>query len=437
MQLELPIENGSNTVAGSNKEKFSEINSKKDAEQVESKQLELSSLKPNADLRNQAADPVGVISNSTDSPIESVGLNIPNGLFKVSGKKEKLIYDNNEIPSLELSLKRMREIRDTGISLNDRNVLRHSDQHSAFSRYKEILNSNNIYLHPIEPPNLTVEFSYLCRYCSALTANQAPTGKVGSCSPLDNSSEAAKTESLQNFQPNPNSTPPSQRSRSSSNNSDMVLTTNSAFTKPTVFNDKPEPKSTAKCLHPSAALQPGQQTIKGKAYSALGNTILSQVRGTNQQVQVQHHHHHYYHHHHHVHNMPQQQLARNDDLLLKNMKATASQYGSSNALSTSIESNAGNNSLNGSTSGSNHGSNGQNGSTTALNVGGANIESDNGVAMKGGPSGTIVYGSSSGVDRTRFAQREAALNKFRQKRKERCFEKKVTRILILRLGTMK
>ncbi|KAJ4719762.1 Two-component response regulator-like protein [Melia azedarach] len=123
--------------------------------------------------------------------------------------------------------------------------------------------------------------------------------------------------------------------------------------------------------------------------------------------------------------MPQQQLARNDDLLLKNMKATASQYGSSNALSTSIESNAGNNSLNGSTSGSNHGSNGQNGSTTALNVGGANIESDNGVAMKGGPSGTIVYGSSSGVDRTRFAQREAALNKFRQKRKERCFEKKV------------
>lgn len=87
------------------------------------------------------------------------------------------------------------------------------------------------------------------------------------------------------------------------------------------------------------------------------------------------------------------------------------------------EINVGNYSVNGSASGSNHGSNGQNGSSTALNVGATNMEGDNGGAGNSGV-GTIS-GKGSGEDR--LAQREAALTKFRQKRKERCFEKKVTK----------
>ncbi|XP_058082482.1 uncharacterized protein LOC131230598 [Magnolia sinica] len=63
----------------------------------------------------------------------------------------------------------------------------------------------------------------------------------------------------------------------------------------------------------------------------------------------------------------------------------------------------------------------QNGSSIAVNAGGLNTESDNGVVGKGVAAG----GSGSGVDQNWFAQREAALTKFRQKRKERCFEKKV------------
>ena len=72
------------------------------------------------------------------------------------------------------------------------------------------------------------------------------------------------------------------------------------------------------------------------------------------------------------------------------------------------EAKAGKYSVNGSGSGSNHGSNGQNGS-------------DNGVAGNTYATGVTERNS----DEDRFAQREAALIKFRQKRKERCFEKKV------------
>lgn len=115
-------------------------------------------------------------------------------------------------------------------------------------------------------------------------------------------------------------------------------------------------------------------------------------------------------------------------MLLKKMAAKAPNNGSSNIVSAPIEGNAGNHSLNGSTSGSNHGSNGQSGSCTALNAEVENVESDNGVPMKGKPAGGVGYGSTSGVIKNHFAQREAALNKFRQKRKQRCFEKKVTGI---------
>ncbi|KAA3489583.1 two-component response regulator-like APRR3 [Gossypium australe] len=74
-------------------------------------------------------------------------------------------------------------------------------------------------------------------------------------------------------------------------------------------------------------------------------------------------------------------------------------------------------SVNGSASGSNYGSNGHNGSETGLRAEHAVMEDGNGTAS--GRSG------GSGADEDRVAQRAAALTKFRQKRKERCFEKKV------------
>ncbi|XP_022765293.1 two-component response regulator-like PRR37 isoform X2 [Durio zibethinus] len=351
LQLRNPSETVSTNIAGAtSKENLSEINPKKDDEKLE-EQLELNSEKPGGDLRNRAADLIGVISNNTDAQIEKAVFDISNCLPKDSDAKDNAVYDTKEIPSLELSLKRLRDVGDTGTSAHERKVLRHSDL-SAFSRYN-----------------------------SGSTANQAPTGNVGSCSPLDNSSEAAKTDSMKNFHSNSNSIPPKQQSNGSSNNNDMGSTTNNAFSKPAVLSDKPAPKTSVKSFHPSSAFQPVQNgrvsalqpLTQGKADAAL---------------------------------------------------AAVPQCGSSN-MSPRFEGNAGNHSLNGSASGSNHGSNGQNGSSTALNTGGMNLESEIGVPGKGGTVGGIGFGGSNGVYQNRFAQREAALNKFRQKRKERCFEKKV------------
>ncbi|XP_035548318.1 two-component response regulator-like PRR37 isoform X1 [Juglans regia] len=401
LQLENPSAKGLTNLAGTSEEKISEINSKKDDEKLQKGRVELNSEKPNGETRNQAADLVGLISNDTDPQIETVVFDIPNGISKVSNLKDKTIFDNKEIPSLELSLKRLRDAGDTGTSAHDRNVLRHSDL-SAFSRYN-----------------------------FASSANQAPTGNVGSCSP-HNSSMAEKTESRQKFRSNSNSTNPNQCSNGSSNNNDMGSTTNNVYTKQVAFSDKSAPNSAFKYLRPSSAFQPVQNgptsptqpIIQGKTDATIASTVSAQTRDMKQPVQVQHHHHHYHHHHHHLHNMPQQKLANQDDLSSKNIAVEAPQCGSSNMLSAPVEGKAGYQSMNGNGSRSNHGSNGQNGSITDLNARGANMESDNGVAGKGGVSGVTGFATRSGIDTNHSAQREAALNKFRQKRKERCFEKK-------------
>lgn len=115
---------------------------------------------------------------------------------------------------------------------------------------------------------------------------------------------------------------------------------------------------------------------------------------------------------------------------MKNMAASAPQCGSSNMVGELTDANTGKFSVNGSASGSNHGSNhgsnGQNGSSTGLNAGVTNMESDNGAAGNNSAAGGVI-GRSSGsvVDKDRIALREAAVPNFRQKRKERCFEKRV------------
>ncbi|KAJ8765994.1 hypothetical protein K2173_020510 [Erythroxylum novogranatense] len=406
LQLEDPCEKVLTTKDGNTGAKFFEKHSKKDGEGTDKGLLELNG--DNGEFRNQVAGVMSVTNISPDPQIGSAVFGIENDLSKVSSAKDKGLYQTKQIPSLELSLKRLRDIGDTGTTAHDRNVLRHSD-FSAFSRYNSTSNPN-----------------------------QAPTGNVGSCSPLDNSSEAAKTESLTNLHSNSNGTQPNQRSNGSSNNNDMGSTTNNAFRKLIVHCDKPAPKSAIKNMHSSSAFQPVQNGHTpaahplghGKANAGIDNMVLSHSRGVNQQVRVQHHHHHYHNHHHHVHNMPQQQQqqlpANHDNLSLNNMAAAAPQCGSSTALSTNVKGTTGFQNINAADgSGSDHGSNGQNGSSVALNPRGGKMDGENELAWKGGTNGGIGLGSRNGFDRNRFAQREAALNKFRQKRKERCFEKKV------------
>nr|GEW33068.1 hypothetical protein [Tanacetum cinerariifolium] len=213
---------------------------------------------------------------------------------------------------------------------------------------------------------------------------------VDNCSPLGIYSKATKADIIQS---NSNGTPV----QGSNGSDDMGSTTNNAFT--TKPDDKPLPNN---------------------------STV----------VQVYHHYHHYHHHYHHVHKHQQQQkMVDPDDRSLRNIE--------SNILTGLAEGNAANY---GSGSGSNNKSNGengsswQNGSSSVQVVKGGKIESDNGLAKNDNSvpkkdNGVVIKcndedgsgsgsGRGSGVDQERLSQRAAALNKFYQKRKESCFEKK-------------
>lgn len=325
-----------------------------------------------------------------------------------------------EVPSLELSLKRLGETGD--VRPLDQNVLRHSEL-SAFTRYK-----NGSTVNPTQTGNVGS--------CSLLLDSNNPTqtGNVGSCSPpLDHNSAAVKTDSMCNLQSNTSGTPPNQVYNSSSNN-DTGSTSNKSITKPPSAIDNPATKSTVCTVnssHPPAfqSVQRGllstpQLVISGEA-AAKVNILTVEEDDGGQKVWVQHHHHHY-HHHHLVHSYQQlKQISDRDDLSVKDMAATAQQCGSSNAAMKPTEFNIANCSLNGSGSGSNHGSNMQNGSSTGANPEQIDLGSDNGMEEKGlaGDGSGSAYGIP--LDQNRSALREAALNKFRQKRKDRCFEKKV------------
>ncbi|KAL2642364.1 hypothetical protein R1flu_009951 [Riccia fluitans] len=147
-------------------------------------------------------------------------------------------------------------------------------------------------------------------------------------------------------------------------------------------------------------------------------------------------HHHLHHHHSHV---PQASMrAKPDDQTVTNQGPGAPRCGSSNVAGSAPDGNTGqsgssngygsngngNGSVNGSASGSNNLSN-QNGQSgvplpASGNGGSGGNNGDSG-------SGNALTANAGIVDseQNRFARREAALNKFRQKRKERCFEKKV------------
>ncbi|XP_076941613.1 two-component response regulator-like APRR7 [Bidens hawaiensis] len=138
---------------------------------------------------------------------------------------------------------------------------------------------------------------------------------------------------------------------------------------------------------------------------------------------------HHIHHHHHVHHYnniePKDTVANHVDSGLKVLAASAPHCGSSNVLRAGVVGNIENCSLNQSGSGSKHGSNVQNGSSTGVNLEGKDGESGGGLTGKSGGGGAGGSGGEIRKDQHKSAQREAALIKFRQKRKDRCFKKKI------------
>lgn len=131
LQIEEPSQNDKITTDPTANE-TSEIDYRKKDEQLGDKQLELNSEKPNANT--------GAVINGSNPPMERVNFNIANCSSKVSDVKDKGAYDTKVTPSLELSLKRMKD--DAESNPHDKNVLRHSDL-SAFSRQENPITLNS------------------------------------------------------------------------------------------------------------------------------------------------------------------------------------------------------------------------------------------------------------------------------------------------------
>ncbi|XP_022962991.1 two-component response regulator-like APRR7 isoform X2 [Cucurbita moschata] len=348
---------------------------------------------------NEQTNVTGLATNLKDSKLDVTVFEAPTSNPKID-IKNKDVTDSGEFPSLELGLKRLRGVQTTGKADQDeRNVLRRSDS-SAFSRYNAGSNSN-----------------------------KTRTGNAGSNSSPVLGLEVTNQENMQDIRSHSSGNPPNQCSNGDSNNIDMGSTTNNAFSKSIVTNNKSAMASTVNCLNPLA------QPIKNDSLSVpqqadtINNgtitTIQTQSNCVHGESQIQQLCHPYDHTHLLAQNNQQMSSERNDFSLKKISAAT--HCGSSNVLNGPVEGNAANYSVNGSASGSNHGSNGQNGSSTAVNAGGLNMESDNGIGRKSRSGDASGSGSGSGneVDQDKVSQREAALTKFRQKRKERCFHKKV------------
>ncbi|KAK3000725.1 hypothetical protein RJ639_021646 [Escallonia herrerae] len=294
----------------------------------------------------------------------------------------KTTDDSKKLSSMKLSLKRLRAVEDTERTVQtDRNILQRSEL-SAFSRYDTTSNTS-----------------------------KAPNGLTGSTSLLDNNFEIVKKGSTRDVRSNSNGKNLYQNSQVN-NYVDMGSTNKELSANQVFLKFESEATSTIHGVHPPSSMEP----VLVKADD------IAPSRSSHQELPVQHIHHH--HHHHHFHNMKRQQLLFNHDgSSTMKLSKDAPHRGSSNVLDVPV--NPENNSFNISASGSKHGSNGQNGGSTAVNAGGPNAESDDGLAGKTEHRDVGGSGSGSQLDQNKFSQRESALTKFRQKRKDRCFGKKV------------
>uniref|UniRef100_A0A0D6R118 Response regulatory domain-containing protein n=1 Tax=Araucaria cunninghamii TaxID=56994 RepID=A0A0D6R118_ARACU len=437
------------------------------------------------EIATKAADLIGTIASKPESRNLEVE---DNGSREALEKglntqiKDKTVADFRHLPFLELTLKRSRTNGEEDGEPEDRHVLRQSGC-SAFSRYNT---GSTQVSHPSGDsfqPNLSSK-GYGLQRC--MTSGSLATGKPGS---LRATVPIERVGSSKGSGGDKTPTPVQNQLSQSSNNQDLGSSVvgpsgQDMFPMPMQSKDDMGSATTAgqqkgkpMSMHPGVMSFDAVPAVYGSGvhpmyYSHTGPPLWASEaqhaneRGemcnnstqTEQQIvggRVHHHHHHvqHVHHHHHHHQSHQYKHAsehpNKNEHVMNNVGVTAPLCGSSNMVGCAPDGNNGqsgsnngygsngngNGSVNGSASGSNNGSNGQNGhsngqSSAALTPG-TNGESDTGIAVKssaggggGGGSGS-GSGSASGVDQNRSAQREAALTKFRQKRKERCFEKKV------------
>lgn len=325
-----------------------------------------------AQINGTDGEALGIIDDCNRSRVESKQF-ASTGTFP----KNSETNESKDLPILEQSLKRVCS-HNTGKSVqDDRNVLRRSHS-SAFSRY-----NSNMQIKKSDPRN----------------SSNLENGIGG--------------EQMPNIQSHSGSNYPTQCSNGRSFHVDMTSMSNNGFNDTQSVRNKSEEAPSAKDIRPPTFQSAeddrpssNQETMVENIARADAVKPCIQPRCIPDESQTQLHHH--------------LSVCGLKLPLLLNPNSVSSNIGGG-----LVEGCAGY-SLYGSVSGSNHGSNGQNGSSTAANAGGLYNESNNGVGDKSG-SGDGSSGSGSGnqADQSKLSQREAAVNKFRQKRKERCFKTKV------------
>jgi pseudo-response regulator 7 len=264
------------------------------------------------------------------------------------------------------------------------------------------------------------DLSAFTRYHTSVASNQGGARFGESSSPQDNSSEAVKTDSTCKMKSNSDAPPIKQGSNGSSNNNDMGSSTKNVVAKPSGNRERVTSPSAVKSTQHTSAFHPvPHQTSpanvvgKDKTDEGIANAVkVSQTEVP--QSCVQHHHHvHYY-----LHVMTQKQPSIDRG-------SSDAQCGSSNVFDPPVEGHAANYSVNGGVSVGHNGCNGQNGSSPAPDIARPNMECVDGTRSKNVAGGGSGSGSGNDMYQNRFPQREAALNKFRLKRKDRNFGKKV------------
>ncbi|CAN6320417.1 unnamed protein product [Urochloa humidicola] len=337
----------------------------------------------------ETADLISSIARNTEGQQAVQVADAPGCPSKMADGNDKDHDSPIELTPHELGLKRLKTNGATTEIHDERNILRRSDL-SAFTRYH-----------------------------TSVASNQGGARFGESSSPQDNSSEAVKTDSTCKMKSNSDAAQIKQGSNGSSNNNDMGSSTKNVVIKPSGNRERVTSPSAVKSTQHASAFHPiPHQTSpadvvgKDKTDDGISNAVKVGHPSEVPQSCVQHHHHvHYY-----LHVMTRQQPS------IDRVSSDA-QCGSSNVFDPSVEGHAANYSVNGGVSGAHNGCNGQNGSSAAPNIARPNMESVNGTMSENVAGG----GSGSGNDvyQNRFPQREAALNKFRLKRKDRNFGKKV------------
>ncbi|CAM8970910.1 unnamed protein product [Rhodiola kirilowii] len=281
-------------------------------------------------------------------------------------------HNSSDVCFLELVPKQSETKGNGGKAVRQRNVLGHSG-HSAFSRYG-----------------------------SASIANKVQRGNEGSCSPYEGGTEAATEEPLPKYPGYSSGITTDYNSEDNRRAYD-----NGAVIEPQGCKDKqPINSNTKSCLHPNSVQLVKRTHTHGesgsKANASSGDTTVAHP----EHIQLQHHFHPYHHHHYHAQNMQQPMKGFDhgdtamNDVPIMNGPPSLLQAPFSGSVIHNLNSRS---------------PPGQNSWSAAANTFGVNPMADTG----------IVYGFMNGITANRQLQRLAAIHKFRQKRKERCFGKKV------------